>query len=89
MAHKQPVKELAIGNNAIGILHKTIVKYTPLSDFNEGYKKKLACGIISNSLRALNNFLMMWIPMQNGQRMEMGQVEQQQVCKFIEDVSFC
>lgn len=85
VAHKQPVKELAIGNNAIGLLHKTIVKYTPLGDFNDGYKKKLACGIISNSLRALNNFLMMWIPMQNGQRMEMGQIEQQQVCRFIEN----
>lgn len=84
VAHKLPVKELAIANGAIPLLFEVLLRYTPLSEFPDAPKKKLACGIICNSLRAMNNFLMMWIPMQNGQKMEMGPTEKQQVARFLE-----
>ncbi|CAO4361032.1 unnamed protein product [Caenorhabditis nigoni] len=86
VAHKLPVKELAIAKGAIPLLCDVIMRSTPLSDFAEASKKKLACGIVCNSLRAMNNFLMMWIPMQNGQRMPIGEYEQQQFRRFIEEV---
>lgn len=84
VAHKLPVKELAIANGAIPLLFEVLMKFTPLSEFPDAPRKKLACGIICNSLRAMNNFLMMWIPVQNGQKMEMGPMEKQQVSRFME-----
>lgn len=84
VADKLPVKQLAIANGAVPLLLEVLLRFTPLSNFADAPKKKLACGIICNSFRAMNNFLLMWIPTQNGQKMEMGQTEKEQVSRFLE-----
>lgn len=84
IAHKQPAKERAIANNAIGLLYEIIWRYTPLNELREALKRARISGIIDNSLRTLNNFLMMWIPTQNGPNVEAELHVRQQVCRFIE-----
>uniref|UniRef100_A0A8R1DEW6 Uncharacterized protein n=1 Tax=Caenorhabditis japonica TaxID=281687 RepID=A0A8R1DEW6_CAEJA len=82
VAHKQHVKELAIGNNAIMLLHTIISRQPRISDVPDAPKRNRNCEIISNSLRTLNNFLVMWIA--TTQMRETGEKERQQVCKFLE-----
>uniref|UniRef100_A0A1I7TR04 Ras-GAP domain-containing protein n=1 Tax=Caenorhabditis tropicalis TaxID=1561998 RepID=A0A1I7TR04_9PELO len=84
VANQQPVKELAIANDAINLLYEVILKYTPINELRETLRRNPVCEIISNTLRTLNNFLMMWIPIQNRQMAEAAPSTRQQVCRFLE-----
>ncbi|EGT54120.1 hypothetical protein CAEBREN_10404 [Caenorhabditis brenneri] len=86
IAHKQPVKEMAIEYGTIGLLYEVIMKYTPLNELRETLRRNLVCGIISNSLRTLNNFLMMWIPTQNEPAVNASENVMQQIRNFTQDV---
>lgn len=84
VANKQGVKDLAIQNHAIELLYDVVFKYTPLNELRETLRRKLACEIISNSLRTLNNFLLMWVKTQNGQAAQAPDHVKMQVQKFFE-----
>lgn len=86
VAHKQHVKEMAIEYGAIGLLYEVVMKYTPLNELKETLRRNLVCGIVCNSLRTLNNFLMLWISTQNELAVNATENVMQQIRSFTQDV---